>query len=71
MLARAGNVDGYENMSRKQLENIFATPSAPTPTPAPSLRPKKCITPPASRSKIRTPAPAPNPEERTPIAVNR
>ena len=25
---RLRNVDGYQNMSRKQLENIFTTPSA-------------------------------------------
>ena len=29
LLAKLRNVDGYENMSRQQLERIFAIPSAP------------------------------------------
>ena len=49
---RLRNVDGYQNMSRKQLENIFTTPSASISTSNPVSRPR-----PRSRSRIeiRTP----------------
>ena len=48
-LAKLRNLDGYENMSRKQPENIFSIASSPKPV----LGPKKPIPP--SRSEKRTP----------------
>lgn len=33
MIVRARNMDGYENIFRKPLENIFISPSAPASTP--------------------------------------
>ena len=46
-VARLRNVDGYENMSRQQLENIFTMLSTSTPTPIlisrPRPRPKTAI----------------------------
>ena len=32
-VAEIKNLDGYENMSRSQLENVFIMPSRSTPTP--------------------------------------
>ena len=32
ILAKASSIDGYENMSRQQLDHIFKTPSIPKPT---------------------------------------
>ena len=49
---RLRNVDGYQNMSRKQLENIFTTPSAPISTSNPVSRPRPRS---RSRTEIRTP----------------
>lgn len=34
MLSGSGNVDGYENMPRQQLENVIATLPAHMPKPA-------------------------------------
>ena len=32
ILAKPRSIDGYENMSRQQLDHIFETPSIPKPT---------------------------------------
>ena len=32
ILAKARSIDGYENMSRQQLDHIFKTPSISKPT---------------------------------------
>ena len=64
-VARLRNGDGYENMTRQQLENTFTAPpefipmpipiSRPTPRPTPAIR-----TPPISRPRpVRTPEPFP------------
>ena len=46
MLSRRKNVDGYQNMFKKQLEDVFALPPAPTPKPSPrpTLRLKPRLT---------------------------
>lgn len=40
MLSRRKNVDGYQNMFKKQLEDVFALPPAPTPKPSPRPTPR-------------------------------
>ena len=48
------NIDGYENMSRKQLESILSTLHFPKPAPKPiKFTPKRPI--PAPRTKKPTP----------------
>ena len=37
MLAKTRSIDGYDNMSRQQLESIFAMNSSSKPTPKPKL----------------------------------
>lgn len=49
---RLRNVDGYQNMSRKQLENILTTPSASISISNPVSRPRPRS---RSRTEIRTP----------------
>ena len=51
MLAKVRSINGYENMSRKQLESIFTTSSTPKPTPELITKPKK-ITP-ATATKLQ------------------
>ena len=59
ILTKLRNVDGYDDMSRQQLESIFTTPSLPKPTTKPTLKPKK-----------RTPTPAPKSKKPTSISIN-
>lgn len=40
LLAKLRNIERYENMSRQQVESVFATPSAPKPTLKPKPKPK-------------------------------
>ena len=40
MLAKAGSIDGNENMFRKQLESIFTTLPTPKSTPEKVPKPK-------------------------------
>ena len=39
-VARLRNIDGYENTSTQELENVFAMLSASIPTPIPIARPR-------------------------------
>lgn len=39
-IAKLRSIDGYENILRQQLENIFITPYSPKPTLKPVTRPK-------------------------------
>ena len=55
MFARARNVGGYDKVCRQQLENIFATPSVPTPSPIPAPKLEKCAPKPVLRPQKRTP----------------
>lgn len=55
MFARARNVDCYKNVCRQQLQNIFAAPTVPKPTPIPAPKLEKCMPAPVLRPKKRTP----------------
>ena len=60
IVAKLRNMNGYENMSRQQLENIFTTPSSLKHTIKSAPRPKKHTSTtgstPAPRPKSLTPA---------------
>ena len=62
ILARRRNVDRYQIVLWEQLEDLFGTPSVPTPTPRPSpklsprLRPKPRPTPVSTLRPRPTPA---------------
>lgn len=43
MLAKAGSIDGNENMFRKQLESIFTTLPTPKSTPKKVPKPKNVL----------------------------
>lgn len=47
--AKLSNVNGYEYISRQQLESIFAIAFSPKPAPKPKSRLKKRSPMPASR----------------------
>ena len=59
LLAKFRNIDGYENMFRKQLESILSTSQTSKPTPKPVVKPtpKEPIS--ARRMKKATPTPRP------------
>ena len=59
------NIDGYEIMSRKQLETILSTSYFPKPTPKP-IQPTPKITIPAPKTKkthTKESTPAPRPKK--------
>ena len=59
MLAKARSIDGYENMSRQQLESTFTAMSKPKPKPTSksASNPKKCTPAAAARCKKHTSIP--------------
>ena len=70
MLAKVRSINGYENMSRKQLESIFTTSSTPKPTPELITKPKKNY----SCNSYKTPKDVPTlflkPKKPVPISIS-
>ena len=70
MLAKARSIDSYENMSRKQLESIFTTPSTPKPNAEDCSKTKKRTSMIASRPKIFTPTPTSKSKKHAPTSIS-
>ena len=61
-VARLRNGDGYESMTRQQLENTFTAPSEFIPMPIPISRPTPRPTPAIRTPLISRPRPVRTPE---------